>query len=484
MSRKLEICKLIPLTFLILTSYVGNSQTVTVKLGPDQIALNQNFTVTVTINNDRLKRYDNFPNIPGFRKLGTSSSSSTNIVNGRMSFSQSITQNYQPTKEGTFALAPFKMTVNGKNVSSAGKSIKVGPAIQRRQQRSPFGWDPFEDFFQPRKRKPQEFVDVKADAFLAFTTDKREVFVSEEFNAVLALYVIPNDQNKIDFTQLPEQLMEIKKKLKPSDCWEEDFSIEKLQPEMVTINNKQYVRYKLYQSSFFPLTPNPIEFPSVKLKMIKYKFAKQRSFFGRNKQGEYKDFYTKKRIVLVKELPDHPLKESVAVGNYRLSEKVDKKQLKTGDSFSYDFIISGNGNISAIESPETKSNENIDIFPPNTLQNIQRSNNHVTGKKTYSFYGIPKEPGSVELGDYFQWIYFNTNKEAYDTLKSKIVLTVTGESKKNEYIISNDLGSFYDIIDLEDNTLKPLHKSEWLRWVLNACAIGILGFAVYIKIKR
>ena len=48
------------------------AQGVQIVLGPDEIGENQTWTITVTVQNDRLKSYDNFPEINGFRKRGQS----------------------------------------------------------------------------------------------------------------------------------------------------------------------------------------------------------------------------------------------------------------------------------------------------------------------------------------------------------------------------------------------------------------------------
>src|SRR5690606_41168535 len=81
------------------------------------------------------------------------------------------------------------MTVNGRQVSSPGKTIKVGPPRQQNNNAyDPFSRDPFEDFFG-RRSAPQEFVDVEADAFLALSTNKDEVYIGEGVTATLAFYV-------------------------------------------------------------------------------------------------------------------------------------------------------------------------------------------------------------------------------------------------------------------------------------------------------
>ncbi len=228
-------------------------QNIDIELGPDEIGQNQAWTITVTANNDRLKSYDNFPDIEGFRKRGTSTQSQTSIVNGQISSSQSVVMTYLATAQGTFTLEPFKMTVNGKILSSPGKKIRVGPPVQSQQRdpfRSMFDRDPIDDFFG---RGENEFVDVKEDAFLALTTSKDEVYVGEGFTTTLSFLVADNNRAPMQFHELGKQLSDILKKLRPSNCWEENFNIENIEGETIEINNKYYTQYKIYQATFYPL---------------------------------------------------------------------------------------------------------------------------------------------------------------------------------------------------------------------------------------
>ncbi|MCV9387988.1 BatD family protein [Reichenbachiella ulvae] len=462
------------------------AQQVTIELGPDEIALNQLFTVSIRVENARLQSYSGFPEIEGFQKRGTSSSSSTNFINGVRSSTQSIIQNYLPTQEGTFTLPPFEITVNGKTYSSPGKRIKVGPAAQQQSRNNgQYGYDPFEDFFGRRNNnQPQEFVDVEADAFLALTTDKSSVYPGEGFTMTLAFYVSHDNRAEMRFHNLGEQLEDIIKKIKPENCWEENFNIESITGEPVTINGEKYNQFKIYQATFYPLNNETIEIPKVGLEIIKYQVAKQRTFFGRNKKEELVTFNSKPKKVTIKEMPDHPLKERVAVGDYRLEERISSDQLQTGNSFNYEFSIVGEGNISGINDIELNSDENFDLFPPNVKQDISRSNGKVRGRKSFSFYGIPNEPGTFDMGEYFNWIYFNTRTEKYDTLKSEVKLNVTGESKKNESIMSNDMGSFYDTMIMENNSLVSLDSRKNLRTVINVIIFALIGLTVAIMFKK
>ena len=454
-----------------------------IMLGPDEIGENQAWTITVSINNDHLKTYDNFPDITGFRKRGTSSSSQTSIVNGQISSSQSIIMTYVPTQQGTFSILSFKMKVNDQIMSVTGKKVKVGPPVQVQSDpfRSFFDRDPTSDIFS---RGTTEFIDIKDDALLALTTSKDEVFVGEGFITTLSFLVADNNRAPMQFYELGKQLADILKKIKPSNCWEENFNIENIEGEPIEINGKNYTQYKIYRGAFYPLNTKPIIFPSVGLEMIKFKVAKNPSFFGQNRQEDFKTFYSKSKTIKVKELPPHPMRDAVAVGDYRLDEKLSTNELQTGQSIGYEFNIYGEGNISSVEKPTVKRDINLEFYEPNIRQNINRENGRVTGTKSFNYFLIPKEPGAYHLGDYFQWVFFNPNTNKYDTLRSAQLVNVSGQSQKNQAIESNDLGPFYDRIEMADNTLRAASGGSWIQVGVNIFILLMLGASVYLVFKK
>jgi hypothetical protein len=76
--NRLKFILIISLNLLILGL---KAQQITVELGSVDVALNELFTIKISIQNGKLKSYSDFPEIDGFAKRGTSSSSSTNIIN-------------------------------------------------------------------------------------------------------------------------------------------------------------------------------------------------------------------------------------------------------------------------------------------------------------------------------------------------------------------------------------------------------------------
>ena len=462
-------------SFLWISS-LAQAQNIQLQLGPDEIGENQVWIISLHITNDQLKTHSNFPEIDGLRKRGTSTQSQTSIVNGQVSSSQSVIQTYLPVRQGTFTLPAFSMKINDQLVNSPGKKIKVGPPVQT-QVRDPFSRDPFSDFFG---KDETEFVDVKEEALLTLSTSKDEVYVGEGLTATLSFLVADNNRAPMQFFELGRQLSEILKKLKPTNCWEENFNIENIEGVPITINGKGYTQYKIYQAAFYPLNTEPITFPSVGLQMIKFKVAKNPSFFGQNRKEDFKTFTSKAKIVRVRQLPPHPLQSSVAVGNYQLDEKITTTSLRTGQSVGYEFNVYGEGNISSIERPLISKDNNFDFYEPNVHQNITRENGRVSGTKSFRYFLVPKEPGQFPLKHYFHWVFFNPAKKKYDTLRSQLVLKVEGESQRNQAIQSTDLGSFYDRIDAADNSLRSASNTSWIKITMNLLILLALGASLYL----
>lgn len=455
--------------FIFFSSNLLFGQTVKIVLGNNQIGSNEVFTITLTATNQSLEDYSNFPNIEGFSKAGTSSSSSMRSINGSISNETSIIQNYMPTKEGTFKLRPFTMKVAGKELKSPGTTIKVGPPVEHKSAdpfaMDPFAYDPFEDFFGNRRG---DMKDEKADAFLNVQVDKKDVWAGEGINVILSFLVADDNRADLEFYDLGNQLAELVKQIKPDNCWEENFGIEEITPRKVVLGKKSYTEYRIYQATIFPLTAKSFTIPSLALKMLNYKGGSPATFFGTTKKQDIKTFSSKPIFINVKPLPFHPLKGQVAVGQYSLQENLGAKEVGINQGVAVDFGIKGEGNISYIPEPQTFKSEFVDMYPPNTRQTIQRAGGRVTGEKVFSYLLVPKELGSFELRKIFSWVYFNTQSGRYDTLVPKRDFLVVDNKKvtgKSKSVQSQN--SFYSLIEEADNQeINGVEtRPDWLFWI-------------------
>jgi hypothetical protein len=476
MLRLVFVC----LTFLFVN--LSHAQDVQIELGPSEIGLNETFTIKATLSNDKIKSYDQFPEIPGFQKQGISQSSSMNIINGQMSSSNSIIQYYKPSRKGQFTLGNFSVLINGQSFSSPGKSITVGDAASGQR----FGGnvtDPFAEYFGRSSEEP-EYVELEDDAFFSVSVDKKEIFAGEGFNFSVAFYMSEQNQAPFDFYEPGRQLDAILKKLKPNNAWEENFNITNIVPEVVDINGKRWMRYKVYEASFFPFSEGTIEIPTVPWQMIKYKIAKNPTFFGANRQEDFKTFYSVPQTVTVKPLPPHPLKNEVSVGVFQLRENISNLDVETGQGFEYNFGVTGVGNINSVSPPKRLAGANLNTFDPNVRQQINQGYGRVSGIKEFNYYITINEAGDYNLKDHFQWIYFDPVRAVYDTLSPKAQITVSGESKVNQAISGQRFGGIYDKIGTESNQFSNEQYKYYFTTIINLLLLGALALLAVLIIKK
>jgi hypothetical protein len=171
------------------------------------------------------------------------------------------------------------------------------------------------------------------------------------------------------------------------------------------------------------------------------------------------------------------------VGVFRLKESVSNRNLQTGKTFAYQFDIIGEGNFSTVDL-KPKNSSSFDFYPPAIKQQSSRSGNKISATKSFIFQIIPKEPGLHVLRNYFEWIYFDTQKEKYDTLSSAISVQVSGESQRN-VAISLNTGPLYKNMLQESNRLRSLNEGGRVRMFANIFILFmIIVTLVLFFIKR
>ncbi len=452
----------------LLYSYTGICQENSIDLGKTTLPLDEAFTITLIIQQAQPQNvYSAFPDIKGMQKREVSLTSSKETSNGKTWIVQRITQNYIAQKEGTYTLSNFSITSNGKEIKSEGATIVVGPPVNP-------AYKALQDSTLTKEIQAveTEYANVKDNAFLGLTLDKKEMYVGEGLSVILALYVSETNPVELESYKTGEQLVEILKKLKPANCWEEDFHIREFQSFQLSIRGRKYTQYKVYQATFYPFNADTIRFPVVGLNMLV------------KKQGGGKDTYqtfnTIPKYVVVKPLPIHPLRNGIAVGRFRMEESIEHTQVQTGKGFYYLCRIVGEGNFTTVNLSVPESNPSFDFFQPESNLSLNMKGTSITGSKSYRIYVLPREPGSYPWSSYFSWIYFNTDKRQYDTLRSKVVLKVTGESMKNQSISSSEMGTVYDNLESEDNQLYPLLAKDQVRWVANGIVAVMLLIALIL----
>jgi len=459
------------------TSSTAFSQESAIELGKKNIALDEPFTITLIIREAQDQHaYSPFPDIAGMQKREVTTVNLKEGPTGKVIISQRITQYYLAAKTGKFTLPPFRMTVNGKELRSPGATIAV-EAPGRAAPADTVASRLYNEIISMEK----EVAEKKEDAFLALSTDRDTVFAGEGFTMTLALYVAENNQVEMRSFEEGDQLLRLLRQLKPANCWEQDFNLREFVTSQVTVNRKKYTQYKMYQAAFYPLMPDTVQLPAVSFRLLKVRAAGA-------KGGPARDtvtFFSQPRTVYVKPLPPHPLRDGIPVGNFRLEEGVSNRRLRTGDPFTYQLSVSGEGNLSTVNLAPARTGTAIDFYPPDVKLNVSTQHNRPGGRKTFRFTGIPREPGQYPLDSVFRLVYFNPARRQYDTLRSRMSLDVDGPSLRSGRIQANELEPVYHDMAAEGNELSPLQREYPVRQIANALLVlMMLGTMVLMGYRK
>lgn len=393
---------------IFLISLEATGQDVSVKVEyPAVVNTGQQFTVMWTVNAGGGEF--SAPSFKGFYKLmgpQTSYSSSTQIINGRMSNSTSYTYVYylQAVKEGKFILSPAVFTLKNKTYTSDSIRIEVvGSSAQKQNAVS-------------GAVNSGNAPDVEAsggDIFVNLTLNRKEVYLGEHIVATVKLYTRVNiaGTNEIKFPSFNGFLK--------SDI--ETPPLTSLQQE--NINGKIWGTGVVQEFLLYPQITGEIIIDPVQLSvLIQQKSSQSDPFFG--------DFFTTYQSVpkivasptvkvKVKPLPgNQPGDFSGVVGKLDLKAVLSKDSVSVNDAVNFKITISGSGNLKIASAPSLKLSPDIEVYEPKVSDDIKNGLNGTSGQKSFDYLMIPRHYGEFTIPS-ITYSYFNISTGKYETLTTK-----------------------------------------------------------------
>lgn len=450
---------------LLISSFAWAQETkISIELGEKNLPINKSFTISVIIQNSERRDATGFPNIQGLQKRGVESITTSTVVGGKTLLNHRIIQNYAASKEGTYRVAQFSMMVNGQPIRSEGGTLNVIPPNLSENES-----------ISDKSEAESGGITAEAEAFLALRVNTSRVFVGQGFTVKLALYVAETNTTEMNFPDnLGAQVSAISHKLQPSNCLIENFEIEEVQTVPILIGTKKYTEYKLYQAVLYPLNSQPIRFGEVELTMMVKQASKETP----------KVFKASEFSVIPMELPANVAKNQAIVGVFQVQERLSANRIVTGKSFQYEVHVIGEGNFSAIPTPEILSDTLFDFYPPTVRQLISRRIGRVTGEKIFTFQVIPKQAGTFALGKYVRWIHFDPQTAHYDTLRANLTVKVSGKSIKDDSEDSED-DSVYANLDKADSTQQEIDWRALVNGLANLLlAVMLVGMVAIFWTKK
>ena len=437
----------------------------TIEYGSKNLTLDQPFLISVVLRDVETRPSVIFPEIKDLEKRSKSATSSVSTVDGRKVVIQTITQEYYATKAGNYLIPEFTLTVNNAKLRS--EETMVVFAKSGEEAGNALATENFD---------VGEVDDNSQSVFLSVQTDKKQVYIRQGFAVRISLYIAENAPVEMEFYRFNEQLQGILKTLRPVNCWEENVGVEEIIKRKVTIRGRKYAEYNMYQARFFPITTEDIQLPSVKLDMM---VTESGGAVNVDKKL-VKSFRSRPVGVVVRQLPDHPLRDQVAVGQYSLREKLSSDLVYPGESVRYMFKVEGVGNINAIPAPVIQASSSFDIYPPEISQVIKRSYQSVVGERTFDYFVVPRKDGEFPLGRYFHWIYFNVEKAKYDTLRSAASLEVRGEDYKLTNLSLSGSSGLYDNLENLDSGRETIDYKRILKDLTNIVIVLLLVTMIWV----
>jgi len=417
---------------LFLTVFISHAeQTRFTMSAPNAVEMGKQFRLTFNVN----ERGTNLKLPPGLGDnfsilMGPSTGQSTSIktINGRTTTEVNYSYTYilQAKKEGTFELRPGSIEIGGKVFESNSLKIQVVKAQSKPTQPQQGG--------NNRQQDATENVDLgKDNLFVRVELSKRNVYRGEQIIATVKLYVNPNIPiARFDEVNLPTY----------EGFYTQDIDI----PQQINFNREVY-NEKIYQvgilkkTVLFPQQNGSISIEPFNMSLLVQQRVRPRSFFD--------DFFSSYRTVKatitstattvnVKDLPAEPADFLGGVGNFNITSNISSEDVTTNDAVTLTVKISGSGNIRLIRNPELELPTDFEIYDPRTTDNVNASNNGVSGTKTIEYLFQPRFEGDYTIPA-IQFTYFNPASGSYITKSTQAynLQVIKGSEEQSATVVSS-----------------------------------------------
>lgn len=194
----------------------------------------------------------------------------------------------------------------------------------------------------------------------------------------------------------------------------------------------------------------------------------------------------------IKPLPANAPKDFIgAVGEYRLSQKNPSKEVKEGDVFTLELVISGVGNLHNSNAPKLKLPKGCSIYgDPERVEDIEFTESGAEGMITYRF-NIQVLEGHDLAFNAPSVSYFDPEKERYVSIKGNaFTINVIPDKSFTPVVLSDPTsGTHTDMVDLKTQKMttsatKTSSSSKSKLWVGIVAPTSLLGLLFLVLAVR
>ncbi|RPH32541.1 MAG: protein BatD [Bacteroidales bacterium] len=398
------------LGLFLLTSFSFAQEVKLEVYAPSLVAVGEQFRLTYSINKQPTSLTP--PEIKNFEILaGPSSSHSTSVqvINGRVSQSETISYTYilEANKEGKFTIDPAVAVVGNQELKSNTITIEVIKQNNSAQQQQQGQGGEQQEQEQARDDLPN------SELFVSVDVNRRSVYLGEPIVATLKIYTVVTLANFEDSKFPPF-----------NGFWSQEIeTTPNIEFQRENVNGRLYNVGIIKKYLLFPQKNKNLEIDPFEL-VVLYQKRSNRSqsifddFFG-SVETYRKKLVSKPITINVMDLPSNaPETFKGGVGSFKLEPTLDKKTVKTNEAITLKIKISGSGNIKLIDSPKVEFPEGFEVYDPKTTDKITTTANGASGYKLFEYVAIPRSPGNFTIPP-IEFTYFDPSKAQYVTLKSE-----------------------------------------------------------------
>lgn len=372
-----------------------------------------------------------------------SSMSSTQIINGQVSQSESYSYTYilQSDKEGKAKVGSASVMVNGKTYVTAPFEIQV---VKSSDSGSP-------NQTQHSSANQDNPSNPAGDLFVRVNVNKHSAYLGEAVEATISIYARGVNLQRFDNITMPSF----------NGFWSQEVATpNQLVFKRQDVNGKIYNVGVIKKFLLFPQQTGAVKIDPCQIDLI---LGVQSSgpqsifddFFGGNVETIKKHIVSPPVTISVKPLPEagKPASFTGAVGNFSMVGSMDRNQLKANEAATYHLKISGTGNLKLIGASKISFPADFDTYDAKVTENINTSSSEASGSKSFDYPVIPRSAGTFTIPP-VEFSYFNPSNGKYTTLKtSPTTITVSpdlsdgsttsviygGVSKKDLKILGKDI---------------------------------------------
>ena len=482
------------LIIILMTLMAYSTQTFADKVSfvasaPDVVVVGDQFRLPYTVTTQKVKDF-RAPSIKGFDVLmgpSRSEQSSTQIVNGSVSSTSSITFTYilMANTAGEFTVPGASIVADGNQMISNSVKIKVLPQDQNHNSSR-------RNNDNSSSIQPSSNASVSnQDLFITATASKTNVYEQEAFVLTYKIYTREsnlqlNNAKLPDFKGFHSQEIEMTTNAR----WT---------PEHYKGRNYYttvYRQFVLFPQQSGKLFIAPAQFQMTVNKPVQSADPFDAFFNGGNNVIEIKKPITTPKIAInVNPLPaGKPTNFLGGVGEFNISSSINSKELKTNDAITIKLVISGTGNLKLISNPEIKFPDDFEVYDPKVDNQVRLTKEGLTGNKVIEYLAIPRHAGTYKIPG-VSFSYFDIRSKSYKTLNTEdYVINVEKGAGNADQVIANFtnkedlkvLGEDIRYIKQNEVTFQPKGSffygsmSYWLFYIIPALAF-ILFFIIYRK---